>query len=264
MDENDESNWEEVERLGSYQLREQVPLDKHSQGELYRAKNETSGATALVFKPAEKDGAVPRTDWQVRCVSSASPGYLALEVEQTPWSVAPDKQSTETLVCTLEDVLAGVRRMAQAVSASNEPRHWRHLGWAMVGVATACALGFALVRMDSECPPPSDPNTLTSAPAPMSHEATTDTWMPEPFTSGWLADTVPPGQPVFARPMPREPFKGQKRPPCTRLVEVEIMGACWGPHELKAPCPDELYEYQGKCYLPMFSAKKPVPQSLGQ
>lgn len=67
---------------------------------------------------------------------------------------------------------------------------------------------------------------------------------------------------VLARPLPREPFKGQKRPPCTRYAEVEWVGACWLPHELKAPCPDVLYEDQGKCDSPAFSARPP-PSSLG-
>ncbi|WP_245815021.1 hypothetical protein [Cystobacter ferrugineus] len=78
-----------------------------------------------------------------------------------------------------------------------------------------------------------------------------------------LVDTADAGQSVLARPLPREPFKGQKRPPCTRYAEVELVGACWLPHELKAPCPDVLYEHQGKCYSPAFSAKQP-PSSLGQ
>jgi hypothetical protein len=80
-------------------------------------------------------------------------------------------------------------------------------------------------------------------------------------THGGLVDTADAGQSVLARPLPREPFKGQKRPPCTRYAEVELVGACWLPHELKAPCPDVLYEYQGKCYSPAFSAKPP-PSSL--
>lgn len=57
--------------------------------------------------------------------------------------------------------------------------------------------------------------------------------------------------------------KGQKRPPRTRYVEVEINGGCWAPHQLKAPCLDALYEHQGKCYLAAFSAKPPH-QSFGQ
>ena len=88
--------------------------------------------------------------------------------------------------------------------------------------------------------------------------------MPDPLPSSpYLADTTPPEAPVIARPLPREPFKGQKRPPCTRHVEVELIGACWGPHKLKAPCPNELYEHQGECYVPLFSAKPP-PQSVEQ
>ena len=127
----------------------------------------------------------------MRCVSSAFPSYLALEVEHSAWSVAPDRHSV------------------------------------------------------------------------MSNDVPTVTEKQEPPTSSWLADTLPEGQPALARPLPREPFKGQKRPPCTRYVEVELVGACWAPHELKAPCPEVLYEYEGKCYLPSFSAKPPPP-SLGK
>ncbi|HLM48191.1 MAG TPA: hypothetical protein VK458_30280 [Myxococcaceae bacterium] len=45
-------------------------------------------------------------------------------------------------------------------------------------------------------------------------------------------------------------------------IEVKLIGGCWGPHELKAPCPGSLHEHQGECYVPMFSAKPP-PSSLG-
>ena len=41
------------------------------------------------------------------------------------------------------------------------------------------------------------------------------------------------------------------------------MGASWVPHELKAPCPEDLYEYKGKCYT-AFMSPQPQPQSLGQ
>ena len=49
-DEKNESGWEEAERLGPYQLHEQVPQAEHSRGELYRATHEMSGAEALVLK----------------------------------------------------------------------------------------------------------------------------------------------------------------------------------------------------------------------
>jgi hypothetical protein len=246
-----ESSEVELDRLGPYQLHEQVPQDELSRGELYRATHETSGVKALVLKPAEEDGAVPLRDWRVRCVSSASPRYMAMEVEDSRWSVAPDKHSVEALMCLFEEVREAVRRMSDAYPASDEPRPWRRLGLVLAGAAAVGALVFALVHL---APPPVGPDSLAgAAPEPMSHEE-------DAFISG-LADTTPPAQPLLARPLPREPFKGQKRPPCTRYAEVELVGACWMPHEMKAPCPNVLFEYQGKCYAPAFSAQPP-PQSL--
>ena len=262
MKKEPEESREEWETLGPYQLREQVPQDEHHQGELYRATHEMRGTTALVFKPAEGDGAPPPGDWRVRCVSSAEPGYVALEAEDSRWAVAPDKHSVEALMCLFEQVRAEVGRMAAAFPSYDELRPWRRLGLALAGVAAVCTLVFVLVRMDSA---PSDgPDSLAgAAPASVSHVGPMDGGETESFTNGLLGDTTPQGELVFARPLPREPFKGQKRPPCTRYVEVELIGACWGPHKLKAPCPNELYEHEGECYLPIFSARPP-PQSLGQ
>jgi hypothetical protein len=265
-EEKSEASWEELEQLGPYQLREQVPQDEHSHGELYRALHETSGATALVLKPTPESEArsVPLTDWQVRCVSSASPSYLALEVEHSAWSVAPDRHSMEALMCLFEEVRDAVKRMDRAFPASTESHLWWHLGLALAGAAAVCALLFALMPLWPMSRPPGNPESLASPQAEvMSHNLQGTAEKPAPFANGWLADATPQEQPALARPLPGEPFKGQKRPPCTRYVQVELVGACWMPHRLKAPCPDELYEYQGECYAPVF-ASKPPPQSLGQ
>jgi hypothetical protein len=104
------SSWEDVEQVGPYQLHEQVAQEEHSRGELYRATHETSGAKALVLVPSTDDGAAPLTDWRVRCTASASPGYVALEVEDSRWAAAPDRYSTEALVCLFEEVHDGVGR----------------------------------------------------------------------------------------------------------------------------------------------------------
>ncbi|HYO72874.1 MAG TPA: hypothetical protein VEU33_43120 [Archangium sp.] len=249
-------------RLGPYLLKEQVEQSHDSEVELYLATHETSGATALVRKHTAEEGAAAGKDWRVRFCSWASRGYSAMEVEHTDWARAQDRQSAESLLFTLEGVLEEVRRMARAVADPPEPRlRWR-LGMSVVGAATVCTLLFALVRLATVSQPLGPPEPWASAPpAPMSHGVPT-----APETSdfnAWLSDTTPPGPPVLARPLPKEPFKGQKRPPCTRYVEVELVGGCWAPHELKAPCPETLFEYQGKCYLPSFSAKPP-PSSLGQ
>ncbi|MFY0572858.1 hypothetical protein ACN28E_54760 [Archangium lansingense] len=156
----------------------------------------------------------------------------------------------------------GVKRVDRALGDSDEPRHWRRLGLVLAGAASVCALVFGMVHMAPMSPPSGGQDSVGSAaPVSTSEKAPEDTEMLEPFSSGWLADTTPPEQSVLARPLPRKPFKGQKRPPCIRYTEVELVGACWAPHKLKAPCPDSLYEYQGECYLPSFSAQPP-PQSL--
>ncbi len=84
-----EGSWEERTQLGPYQLEEQVPQPAHSPGELYRARHEESGATALVLKPAAEEDVALLKDWRVRIISSIAPSYIAMEVEASRWSVAP-------------------------------------------------------------------------------------------------------------------------------------------------------------------------------
>ncbi|WP_257447550.1 hypothetical protein [Archangium lipolyticum] len=259
MDEEKKSEalGEEPERLGPYLLQEQVQQSHDNQVELYLATHETSGATALVRKHTAEESAAPRKDWRVLFGSWASRGYSAMEVEHTDWARAQDRQSAESLLFTLEGVLEEVRRMARAVADTHEPR----LRWSpklgMASAAMVCALLFALVHVASMSQPPTTP------PEPMSQEEPTAAEVPTPSIDRLLADTTPDEPFVLARPLPKEPYKGQKRPPCTRYTEVELVGACWMPHKLKAPCPDSLHEYQGECYVPSFSAKPP-PSSLGQ
>jgi len=250
-----EASGEEPERLGPYVLQEQVQQSHDSQVELYLATHETSGATALVRKHAAEEGAAPGKAWRVRLGSWASRGYSAMEVEHTDWARAQDRQSAESLLLTLESVLEEVRRMARALSDTHESRFRWLLGLGVVSAATVCALLFTLVRLASVSQRPSAP------PAPLSYAVPTAAETSD--FRAWLADTTPQGQIVFARPLPKEPFKGQKRPPCTRYTEVELVGACWMPHKLTAPCPEDLFEYKGECFAPSFSAKPP-PSSLGQ
>jgi hypothetical protein len=256
------SSWEESERLGPYQLHEQVSQSARDRGEIYRATHETSGATALVLKPTagKEDGAARLKDWQVRCVSSSTPGYLALEVERTPWSVSQDRHSAEALVLMFEDLREGVRRMAQHLPTGDEPRPRWHLGLALASAAAACAL--VLVLASGSQPPDGPDAQVRVAPLPMSPEVPTDTELP-PMGNTFVLGHSDGGSPAISLPFPRKPYKGQKRPPCTPRVEVEIMGACWVPHKLKAPCPEELYEYQGECYMTSMLVPK-SPQSLGQ
>jgi len=228
-----ESSWEQV---GPYQLREQVPQDAYNKGELYRAMHESSGAAALVLKPADDEKDPARlTDWRVRVSSSASPSYVALEVEHTPRAVAQDRQSVESLVCTLEDVREAVGHMDQALHASTPSRPWWLLGLALAGAATMLVVALR-------------PATVAPvAEVQVQEEAT---------KPAWATDVNMDSVPARSDEAPR-PVKNQKRAPCTEGLEVEISGACWLPIE-KRPCPKQTVAYQGQCLLAVAVPRPPV------
>jgi hypothetical protein len=230
-----ESGEGEMEQVGAYQLQEQVPQDEYSRGELYRATHETSGAAALVFRlPEDEKGSEPLTDWRVRLISSASPGYVALEVEHTPRSVASDRQSVESLVCAFEDVRETVGLMDHALHAPTASRLGWRLGLTLVGAA-------ALVVM-----------LLPVAVAPVAGERVQEA----PTVQAWATDVHVDPAPIRSGDAPR-PVKNQKRAPCTEGLEVEVSGACWLPIE-KRPCPPQTVAYQGQCLLPVAVPRPPV------
>jgi hypothetical protein len=260
------SSGEDAARVGPYQVEEQVPQDESSQEFLYRARHETSGAPTLVLerttRSEHEEKAEPRPEVRVHLISSASGGYDAMEVEQTPRSVAPERQSVESLVATLEDVHEAVGRMMDAYSGSPAPSPWRHLGGGLVGAAVVGALLFALVRSVPELRTPSGPDSLAGTePSPPSHEVPTDTW--GPLKEMALLGETDGGVLALSRPMPGKPYPGQKRPPCKPRLELELNGGCWVPHREKAPCPEDLFEYQGECYMASMQPPK-MPQSVEQ
>jgi hypothetical protein len=258
-----EASGEETKRLGPYLLQEEVRWSAPGQAAIYSATHETSGATTLLLKLTAEQAAALGKSWQVFLDYCASGGFFAMRVVQTPWSRAPDRQSVESLLFTFEAVLDGMRRMARVVPDIREPRPRWHLGLALAGAVAMGALLFTLVRPAPVSQPRRSPDPMASAaPAPGSAEVLTTTEKPDPLVSSWGADGTAPEQPGLALPFPSKPFKGQKRPPCTRYVQVELVGGCWVPHKLKAPCPGDLYEHQGECYYPVL-ATKPPPQSLG-
>jgi hypothetical protein len=264
-----EASEENPEQLGPYQLQEQVPQAARGQEELYLATHETSGATALVLKLTAEQDAAALKDWRVSLISSsASPGYIAMQVEQTPWSRAPDRQSVESLVFTFESVREAVRRMARAVPENYESRPQWRLGLGVASAAVVCALLLALVRLAPEFRPPNSPEPLASAPpAPMSHE--------EPHgprvavEASALADapalvqTAGPSPSAITYPLPAKPFRNQAKTPCLpRKGEVEINGGCWVELAKRPPCHEDQAEHQGKCYMPVAERPKPEPSAL--
>jgi hypothetical protein len=69
--------------------------------------------------------------------------------------------------------------------------------------------------------------------------------------------------PAIARKVPKNPFEGLARPPCSRWGAVEINGGCWrlpNKEAEKSPCYEDLYEHQGRCYSPVIT-REPTPTS---
>lgn len=262
---DEEKKWAERTQVGPYQLEEQMPQDPGSSGELYLATHEESGATALVLKPAAGEDAAPIPDFQVKFMASEEEDYLALEVKDSRRARAPDKHSADALVELLGDVHEGVGRMARALDDPEEPRPLWRVAFTLGIIAAVCALAFMLGHLVSASPPPSSPEFLASIPPGLINDGgpSADEEL-DPAMNGILSDGEDAGVPGITRgaPLPKGPYKGQKRPPCTRYAETELVGGCWMEHALKAPCPETLFEHEGKCYAPSMLGAKPPPQSV--
>jgi hypothetical protein len=63
---------------------------------------------------------------------------------------------------------------------------------------------------------------------------------------------VPSSHKSLGLPMPEAPFEGQRRAPhCQPPGEVIINGGCWiEPRNVKPPCGNLSYEWNGRCYIP--------------
>jgi hypothetical protein len=69
---------------------------------------------------------------------------------------------------------------------------------------------------------------------------------------------VPGSSKVIAQKVPKEPFDGQRRPPCDR-GQLAINGGCWASAPHPPPCGEQAYEWKGSCYWPILQNEKPRP-----
>lgn len=72
-------------------------------------------------------------------------------------------------------------------------------------------------------------------------------------------------RPGFSLDLPKAALPGQRRSPCKPGFEVEIRGGCWIPHgDLKPPCNEETYAWEGRCYLPSYRVRRPTTSEESQ
>ncbi|EPX62523.1 hypothetical protein D187_008711 [Cystobacter fuscus DSM 2262] len=263
------SNTPRRSQLGPYQLGPRYRNTGEDLGRIYRARNAKTGAPALVLQHTDRQALdVPVADWTLRLSSSVSPAYLSLEVESAPEDADAQDVGEELdfLLYDLHEVVTRTLRNPETL------RHLRALhvptaraappatpAWlrpAFGAVLTAC---FALLLLragnSAQVEDWSSRPELVTARRDAGWDAGGD------LTGLLLTDTVDVGPVVLARPMPKKPFDVQKRPPCNKALEEEHFDGCWVETKKSAPCPDELYELEGKCFLP---AAKPQqrPASL--
>lgn len=247
-------------QLGPYVLGSRY---KHSGelGRLYRARHAETGKPALVLEPTERNPEdAPLADWQLRVSSSVAPAYLALEVEGAP-STAEAVDAEEELEVMLDDwrhALAQALRRPETLRhlrGSRPPARRERTDWrpGVFGAALAAGLAALIVHSTPTMAPELGSEFARAQLAPAAFDAGVGD-----VTGVVLTDTTE-GVPIaLARPMPQKPFERvQKQPPCNPALEEEHFGGCWVETKRSAPCPDQLYEYDGKCYLP---AAKPTPK----
>lgn len=63
---------------------------------------------------------------------------------------------------------------------------------------------------------------------------------------------------AIGREMPKQPFPGQKKPPCEPRTQRVINGACWvGPiRNAKPPCGNDYYDGEDGCYVPLIASPR--------
>ncbi|MBM7117650.1 hypothetical protein [Archangium primigenium] len=250
-------------QLGPYKL-EQRYRNTGDLGRVYRARNTLTGAPALVVKPTERSAEDdPLADWELHLFSSVSPAYLALEVKSAP-EAANAEAAGEELEYMLDDLLEAVihtRKRPETLRHLRSPRRVprrpvSHLH-RVFGAALAAAFTGLILFAGNSGPPltPVAERELALARHDAGWDGSGD------LTGGALTGLVDFEPFALTRPMPTKPFKVQKKPPCKTTIEEEHANGCWVRLHVNAPCPDEAYERDGRCYLPAIPAAPP-PASI--
>jgi hypothetical protein len=89
-----------------------------------------------------------------------------------------------------------------------------------------------------------------------------DAGVEEGLASAVVVPSERTGPDRIGRELPKDPLRGQRKPPCTLRRETVIRGACWISLLVPAPCDNDAYEWEGRCYLPSFQEpRRPTSDS---
>jgi serine/threonine protein kinase len=162
-----------------------------------------------------------------------------------------------------EEVLSGTDSAPSSESSSSEEEEWRPsnelrawLSWAsaaMVG-GLLVLFGAQLIRTISE-QEPAPPWRATAEEvvqfAPDAGVGDEVLQAVEDLPSAGVSPSA------IGREMPKQPFPGQRKPPCEPRLETEIMGACWvRVGSETSPCGMKMFDWGGMCFTPSFTAPR--------
>ncbi|WP_245767802.1 serine/threonine-protein kinase [Stigmatella erecta] len=124
----------------------------------------------------------------------------------------------------------------------------RGVAW-VAGVVLAVSVGWWGGRL-SVRGPPSEGRGEEEDRVGLAEAALSPAWDEGLLGSGWAG---------VGLGMPKNPFPGQRRPPCRPQYEREINGGCWSPPRdaPPPPCVDNAFDWQDGCYIPVLEIRRP-------
>jgi eukaryotic-like serine/threonine-protein kinase len=181
--------------------------------------------------------------------AAVSPGLAALL--QRMLSEEPSARGSAAEVAQALESLARVPH--PAVKPGPSARRWAP--WALAAVGAALASSVLWMRQ----PEPSGAEEARREHAHVYEERDAGTVGLADSVMDSPADETLPGEshPRVSLDIPRQPFPGQRQPPCERPL-VSINGACWvRTSDVMPPCGGNSYEWNKGCYVPMFPPPRP-------
>jgi eukaryotic-like serine/threonine-protein kinase len=165
----------------------------------------------------------------------------AAEIASTLERAAQTARSEADQPITPRSSLPDSRKSAYFLRSSSKPSAWP---WPIVTV------GVCLSLMVWWAGPATWRHLLPIAAQPKQDERTVGLSDTAPEVSATEPSLVP-VQRSIGRNMPKEPFPGQRRPPCAK-DETPINGGCWGQSPGGSPpCGERSVEWKNKCYWPV-------------
>ncbi|MFE8599838.1 hypothetical protein [Archangium violaceum] len=231
-------------QVGPYRIRRRYRDTGRETGRVYEAVHAETGRSAVLVSPGPAEEWKPGAEWRVYAAAGLNPPHLSIEVERAPGGATT--RDVEELTLMLGRLARVVSRLegrpdaaahlgGQVAHRQLRPRRVRWL--LMSGNLAAILLVLLWPREVSESAVVGGPDELVP-----------------------VSGAVDTGG-IIGRDMPKQPFPGQKRAPCTPRSQVELNGVCWIEMAAKAPCPEDVVEHGAKCYVPVFTPP-PVPASI--